>query len=484
MTSPKLNLVQCIAYCVGDIIGSGIFVTPAYVLSNTHSAWLSLVVWVIGGVISALAACVYIEFATTCKRSGGDFAFLLYTGWRTLATAFYVVGSCFTYPCLLAIQIIAFGSYFLQFLGEFFTISLSTSATLHIQRLIGFCVLLPILFVNLFSLKTVAARFQIFATATKLVIVAAVIFSGVYHFAFVSHRAIGLENAPFFDQKTTAGGIVLGIFSCIFSFNGWALLPISIEEVGHPKRNLPISTAIGLIVSTAVYVLMNASYLTVLTADEFKSAETVITPFFIRVFNTDFIGKIVPFLICLVLIGSLNCTIFGSSRYTVAGSRRGILPSIFGALHSKSKSPRPAVLIQGFITICISFLGSLNDLINYTSFTFALQQLCISCALIWVKWQRRNDTKIDPDIFEIPVIVPMLYAVVALVITIIPFTTDWRIPMYGTVMFIIGLAVHFLILRRKRLPRFLKVIDEKLLTFARVALDCHNPDFESLEPQT
>uniref|UniRef100_A0A7E4W312 AA_permease domain-containing protein n=1 Tax=Panagrellus redivivus TaxID=6233 RepID=A0A7E4W312_PANRE len=319
MTSQKLNLVQCIAYCIGDIIGSGIFVTPAYVLSNTQSAWLSLIVWVIGGVISALAAAVYIEFATTCKRSGGDFAFLLYAGWRTLATAFYVV---------------------------------------------------------------------------------------------VSSTAVGLENASFFDKKTTAGGIVLGIFSCIFAFNGWALLPISIEEVDHPKRNLPISTAIGLIVSIVVYVLMNASYLTVLTVDEFKSAETVIT---------------------------------------------------------------------GILTICISFLGSLNDLINYTSFTFALQQLCVSCALIWVKWQKWIRNEVDPDVFEVPVVVPILYAVVALVITIIPFTTDWRIPMYGTVMFIVGLTVHFLILRRKRLPRFLKVIDEKLLTLGRIALDCHNPDVEPLE---
>lgn len=79
--SNKLSAFEAIAYCLGDIIGSGIFVSPFSILKYTGSVGLSLIVWVVGAFIAVIGALVYIELGTKIRRSGCDFAYLLHNKW-------------------------------------------------------------------------------------------------------------------------------------------------------------------------------------------------------------------------------------------------------------------------------------------------------------------------------------------------------------------------------------------------------------------
>ena len=73
----ELTLISGVAYIVGSIIGSGIFVTPRNILENTGSFGLSLVMWVIGGLTAVAGALCYIELGTFIKKSGGDYTYIL-----------------------------------------------------------------------------------------------------------------------------------------------------------------------------------------------------------------------------------------------------------------------------------------------------------------------------------------------------------------------------------------------------------------------
>ncbi len=72
----EINFVTAVAYVIGSIIGSGIFFAPRNVLLYTRSFGLSLVVWLLGGVVVFLAALCYIELALVVRKSGADYSYL------------------------------------------------------------------------------------------------------------------------------------------------------------------------------------------------------------------------------------------------------------------------------------------------------------------------------------------------------------------------------------------------------------------------
>ena len=119
----ELSLISGVAYIVGSIIGSGIFITPRGILENTGSFGLSLVMWVIGGLTAVAGAFCYIELGTFIKKSGGDYTYILeaysfkkqkpwleFTG-SLLAFLFTWSGVLVTQTTPLAIITMAFGRY-------------------------------------------------------------------------------------------------------------------------------------------------------------------------------------------------------------------------------------------------------------------------------------------------------------------------------------------------------------------------------------
>ena len=72
-----MNFIDAIAFVVGGMIGSGIFITPATILQETGSFGVSMLCWLVGMVISILGALCYIELGLLIPKTGGEYMYIL-----------------------------------------------------------------------------------------------------------------------------------------------------------------------------------------------------------------------------------------------------------------------------------------------------------------------------------------------------------------------------------------------------------------------
>src|ERR1700682_2936605 len=72
-----LRLADLLFLFIGSVIGSGIFLTPGPILRQVDgSVGLSLLVWLVGGVLSLLGALTYAELAAANPEAGGLYCYI------------------------------------------------------------------------------------------------------------------------------------------------------------------------------------------------------------------------------------------------------------------------------------------------------------------------------------------------------------------------------------------------------------------------
>ncbi|KAL3073123.1 hypothetical protein niasHT_035399 [Heterodera trifolii] len=463
----KIGVLEAIAYCAGDIVGSGIFISPTSILLHTGSIGMSLCVWVAGAVVASCGALVYVELGTSIRKSGCDFAYLSHAKWHPIAAAFLWVSTSLTFPAIMAIQTLTFGEYFFDGLRPFWP-SLEQSETMAfvLKRLIGYLAIFLICFINLFSLQKIAARFQVILTVLKLLVIALIILTGLYQIIFRGRT----ENFrdTFAGTKTEACEIVLALFASLFAYNGWDVLNFATEEIENPRRVLPIGALCGIGISAFVYVLVNIAYFSVMSADEFRHSQAVAALFAEKTLGH--FSHAVPFLVAILLLGNLNSSIFASSRYLFAGAKNGIMPSALSTVHANSMSPRVAILYEVFALIVLSFICDLENLIGYMSYSLWLQKSCTMVALLYMRL-RRGDFPLREDALRTPLVLPVLCLCMFVSLLLI---SAWAHPLsiaYTVAMLGVGLMLYYVFIFPQRTLPVFERINEKSVRFVQIVLN-------------
>src|SRR6266705_4173622 len=91
-----LRLRDLLLLFIGSVIGSGIFRTPGPILRQVDgSVGISLLVWIVGGVLSLLGALTYAELAAANPEAGGLYCYIR-DGFGRLSAFLY--GWCLPVP--------------------------------------------------------------------------------------------------------------------------------------------------------------------------------------------------------------------------------------------------------------------------------------------------------------------------------------------------------------------------------------------------
>ncbi|KAK5965043.1 Amino Acid Transporter [Trichostrongylus colubriformis] len=459
----KLGFLGATSYVIGNIIGSGIFITPASILRCTDSVGLSLVIWLLCAVIAILGALVYIELGTSIREAGCDFAYICYVKWYSIAFAFMFVSVLMTYPATIAIISETFGQYLVEGLKQVYDID-DDWAPLA-QKLFGFSLLLMVTWMNFFSLSKFAGRFQIIATAAKLLSCFLIIATGAYFYYFKGWKS-NLRD-PMKGSNYKPGDLILGFYGGLWAFSGWDVLNYSTGEIARPRRNVPLALLVGILTVTAIYVSINVAYFVALDVDTVKSSNAVAALFSQATLGS--FANLIPFLIGVLLVGSLNSNLFSGSRYMYAAARQGHLPTCFSCVNIATESPRVAVMAQTLLAIGISFVGDLDALINYVMFGFWAQRIFTLVALLII---RHNRIPVHPEAVRMPLWCIYTFLTITVALVVIPIFQEFSVTSLAIGICLIGFALYFLFVYPTILPTWLYILNERSTFICSVVFDC------------
>lgn len=208
----RIGLVHAVALVVGGIIGSGIFISPRYVVRSASSIGETLLVWVFGGVLSLLGGLCFCELGTFIEKSGGEYIYLKLAFGPFIAFLFSWINIWVLEPCSFAILSITFGLHATEpFLASRGVASYNSDVkcrqpamvTMLVKLLAAssICILTAI---NCISIR-LAARAQVVFTSFKILAVASIVTVALIR--LVSCAATELNHDVFSGSAISPGSI-------------------------------------------------------------------------------------------------------------------------------------------------------------------------------------------------------------------------------------------------------------------------------------
>ncbi|XP_039931389.1 asc-type amino acid transporter 1 isoform X5 [Hirundo rustica] len=225
----EIGLVSACAIIIGNIIGSGIFISPKGVLEHAGSVGLALVIWVLGGGVAALGSLCYAELGVTIPKSGGDYSYVTeifggLAGFLLLWSAVLIM-----YPTSLAVIALTFSNYVLQ------PIFPDCIPPYNASRILSMVCLLLLTWVNSSSVRW-ATRIQDIFTAGKLLALTLIIIVGFMQIFKGNYKELTPSSAFRFWMTPSVGHLALAFLQGSFAFSGWNFLNYVTEELVDPRR--------------------------------------------------------------------------------------------------------------------------------------------------------------------------------------------------------------------------------------------------------
>jgi basic amino acid/polyamine antiporter, APA family len=438
-----LGLWSAAAIVVGTVIGSGIFLVPTRMIQRVGSVEMVFVVWVVGGLLSLFGALTYAELAAAMPEAGGEYVYLreaygplwsFIYGWTqmwvaksgsvaTLATGFFLYLSTF-FPGLNDVA---------------FTIPLplgAHGAPLDVRngQLFGIVLILLLGGINYLGVK-IGGEVQVVVTIIKVALILFVIVAGLGF----GHRAEA-TTAPAAPQPLTAAGFFAALVAALWAYDGWNNVSMVASEVKEPRRNLPLALIWGTLAVMAIYLLANAAYFYVLSAQEVGASSRVAGDMMRKVLGQPG-ANAVAIAAMISIFAALNGSILTGSRVPYAMARDGYFVRSFGSVHPAFRTPGVSILGLSGWSALILLSGQYDQL--FTCVIFASWILYgMTTASVIVLRRKRPDMVRPYRTLGYP-IVPVLFVLSALSLVLSTLFDSPRESMFGLVLIFIGLPFYF-----------------------------------------
>lgn len=443
----KLGLSAVLAIVVGDMIGSGIFFTPGELAAVATQEWQVYFFWALCGLITLCGALTLAELSTLIPKAGVSYhaltsAYGPFAGFMQAWMMVLVSG-----PGAIAGVAILFGELANQVFG-------SGTSGQQLAWATG-----AIVFFAAINLRGAdwGGRTQIILTTVKVLGLTALIAGGV----FIADPATAPQEPASGDEEGLIGllrFVGLGVAIVLFTYDGWIDASNVAGEVRNPKRDFPLAMGAGVILITAIYLLVNYAFLRVVPLEAMRENPTLVAPAVAEAAFGPIGGGALNVLMWISIFGALGGLIMtlprlfyaAASEYAPRAEGTAFGPFFRTLAHlSPSRAvPSGAILFAAVVAIiALLFFGSFSRIVTFFVVPFQFMNI-LMVSTIFILRPRLS----GPDSFRLPLypLVPSIFILVMLLFLGAALIFNPVDSVIGILLTLAGAPVYLALTRKAR----------------------------------
>ena len=239
----------------------------------------------------------------------------------------------------------------------------------------------------------------------------------------------------------------------LFSSDAWNNITFTAGEVINPKKNIPLSLALGTMIVTCIYILVNITYLSVLPlygningedifsrGIQFASNDRIATAVTQIIFGSSG-AVIMALLIMISTFGCNNGIILSGARVYYAMAKDGLFFKSAEKVN-KNSVPGNALIMQCTWASILCLSGTYGDLLDYVVFAVLIFYVLTIVGLFILR-KKCPKAERPYKVLGYPAI-PALYIFLASIISLDLLVYKPRYTWPGLIIVLIGIPIYYL----------------------------------------
>ena len=365
-----ISLLTATCIVVANMVGTGIFTSLGFQVSDLPTGFSIMALWTIGGVCALCGALSYAELSAALPRSGGEYHFLRKIYHPSLGFVAGWISATVGFAAPVAIAAIPFGTYIASVVPGTNPLVLSL-ALVWITTL-----------VLLWDLR-LGSGFQNVSTFLKVGLILAIIAAG---FCVKATQSVSFLPVAADRALIVSTPFAVSLYWVMYAYSGWNASTYIVGEVRRPSRAIPLSLGLGTLLVMALYLGINAVFLRTTPAAEMVGKQQVGLIAGLHIFG-DAGGKVMACFIALGLVSTVSAMMWIGPRVTVAMGED--LHALSWLARSNARGlPLRATLLQFAIVHLLILVTTFQRVVNYVQFSLTLFSALTVLGVFVLRWRQ------------------------------------------------------------------------------------------------
>jgi len=349
----ELGLLQATSLAITDMVGIGPYITIPLLLA-TMGGPRAMLAWFVGALIAFCDGLVWAELGAALPKAGGSYNYLREAfgphgpgRWFSFLMVWQIV---FSAPLSVASGSIGFANYLHYLLPR-----LSTTG----ERMVAGA--FPLFLVVLLYRRIEAiGKLSVVLVGGVLLGCLWIVVSGLPHLS--AAWIFGVSTGRF--QPSWIFWLSLGhaTLYALYDYFGYYNVCYLAEEIRQPGRVIPRAILFSIITVGSLYVLMSASFLSVIPWQEITNSKFIASQY-IGKLHGPAAANLMTVLLLWIAFSSVFSLLLGYSRIPYAAASDGNFFRVFARLHPEGQFPYVSLVTLGVVASIFS-LGKLSEVIG------------------------------------------------------------------------------------------------------------------------